>query len=288
MARIDAFLKLGLAQGCSDIHLAVGIPPMLRLARRPHADQVPRPRRHRARRLRRRDPERLADASGSAAGNDIDFSYVSGDGGRFRVNVFHKATGVGATFRNIPSVVPSLDSLGLPPVLHEVLRPASRHGARHGLDGHGQVDDARGDDRSHQHDQQLEHHQPRGPDRVRAQQQAQPDHPARARHAHPELRRGRARRAARGPRRHPRRRAARRRDDQHGDDGRGNGPPRARHAAHDERREVDRPHHRRPARRPARADEELPRATACTPSSRRISSRRPTAAAAARSSRSWS
>ena len=31
MARIDSFLKLGLAQGCSDIHLAVGVPPMLRL-----------------------------------------------------------------------------------------------------------------------------------------------------------------------------------------------------------------------------------------------------------------
>ena len=31
MARIDAFLKLGLAQGCSDLHLAVGVPPMLRM-----------------------------------------------------------------------------------------------------------------------------------------------------------------------------------------------------------------------------------------------------------------
>ena len=31
MARIDAFLKLGFAQGCSDVHLAVGIPPMLRM-----------------------------------------------------------------------------------------------------------------------------------------------------------------------------------------------------------------------------------------------------------------
>ena len=31
MARIDAFLKLGLAQGCSDVHLAVGVPPMLRV-----------------------------------------------------------------------------------------------------------------------------------------------------------------------------------------------------------------------------------------------------------------
>ena len=31
MPRLDAFLKLGLAQGCSDVHLAVGVPPMLRM-----------------------------------------------------------------------------------------------------------------------------------------------------------------------------------------------------------------------------------------------------------------
>ena len=37
MARIDAFLKLGLAQNCSDIHLAVGVPPMLRM----HGDLLP-------------------------------------------------------------------------------------------------------------------------------------------------------------------------------------------------------------------------------------------------------
>jgi twitching motility protein PilT len=118
MARIDAFLKLGLAQGCSDIHLAVGIPPMLRL----HGDLMP---------IKFRDlgdtelegyvDEILSESQRDRfrAKNDIDFSYVSSDGGRFRVNVFHKATGVGATFRNIPSVVPSLDSLGLPPILHK-------------------------------------------------------------------------------------------------------------------------------------------------------------------------
>ena len=37
MARIDAFLKLGTQQGCSDIHLAVGVPPMLRM----HGDLMP-------------------------------------------------------------------------------------------------------------------------------------------------------------------------------------------------------------------------------------------------------
>ena len=37
MARIDAFLKLGTQQGCSDVHLAVGVPPMLRM----HGDLLP-------------------------------------------------------------------------------------------------------------------------------------------------------------------------------------------------------------------------------------------------------
>ena len=37
LARIDAFLKLGTQQGCSDIHLAVGVPPMLRV----HGDLLP-------------------------------------------------------------------------------------------------------------------------------------------------------------------------------------------------------------------------------------------------------
>jgi twitching motility protein PilT len=116
MARIDAFLKLGLAQGCSDIHLAVGVPPMLRL----HGDLMP---------IKFRD---LGDTEleGYVAeilsanqrerfhkGADLDFSYVSSDGGRFRVNVFRKATGIGATFRTIPSQVPTLESLGLPPVI---------------------------------------------------------------------------------------------------------------------------------------------------------------------------
>lgn len=52
-----------------------------------------------------------------ARGNDLDFSYVSAEGGRFRVNVYRKETGVGATFRAIPSEVPSLEKLALPPIV---------------------------------------------------------------------------------------------------------------------------------------------------------------------------
>jgi len=116
MPRIDAFLKLGLAQGCSDVHLAVGVPPMLRM----NGDLIP---------IRFRDlggPElesyvleimTRGHQDHFRGGRDVDFSYVSGDGGRFRVNVFRKDTGIGAVFRSIPSEIPSIEGLGLPPIV---------------------------------------------------------------------------------------------------------------------------------------------------------------------------
>jgi len=116
MARIDAFLKLGLAQGCSDVHLAVGVPPMLRM----HGDLMPIKFRQLSDTeletylleiLSAKQKEKLA------AGHDLDFSYVADEGGRFRVNVFRKSTGIGAVFRYIPGNVPTLDQLNVPPVL---------------------------------------------------------------------------------------------------------------------------------------------------------------------------
>jgi twitching motility protein PilT len=118
MARIDAFLKLGLAQGCSDIHLAVGIPPMLRM----NGDLMPIKFRdltdteletylHEI--LTNKQKERLNE------GHDLDFSYVGDENDRFRVNIFRKATGMGAVFRHIPGDIPKLDQLHVPPVLKE-------------------------------------------------------------------------------------------------------------------------------------------------------------------------
>lgn len=119
MARIDAFLKLGLAQGCSDIHLAVGVPPMLRM----HGDLMP----IKFRDLGDTELEGYIDEILTAnqrkrfdEGHDLDFSYVSEDRGRFRVNVFRKETGVGATFRFIPGEVPTLESLDLPAVVRKL------------------------------------------------------------------------------------------------------------------------------------------------------------------------
>ncbi|MBT8106741.1 MAG: Flp pilus assembly complex ATPase component TadA, partial [Gammaproteobacteria bacterium] len=116
MARIDAFLKLGLAQGCSDVHLAVGVPPMLRM----NGDLMPIKFRQLSDTeletyvlevLTAKQKEHLAE------GHDLDFSYVADEGGRFRVNVFRKETGIGAVFRYIPGDVPNLDQLNMPPIL---------------------------------------------------------------------------------------------------------------------------------------------------------------------------
>jgi twitching motility protein PilT len=116
LARIDAFLKLGTQQGCSDVHLAVGVPPMLRL----YGDLLPiKFRELRAVELEGYIAEILTQSQNDhfARGHDLDFSYVSAEGGRFRVNVFRKDTGIGATFRSIPSAVPTLEKLALPPVV---------------------------------------------------------------------------------------------------------------------------------------------------------------------------
>lgn len=119
MARIDAFLKLGLTQNCSDIHLAVGVPPMLRM----HGDLMP----IKFRELGDQELEGYVQEIMTESqirrfrsGEDLDFSYVSEESGRYRVNLFRKATGVGACFRHIPTEVPTLEKLKMPAVLKRI------------------------------------------------------------------------------------------------------------------------------------------------------------------------
>jgi twitching motility protein PilT len=118
MPRIDSFLKLGLAQGCSDVHLAVGVPPMLRM----NGDLMPIKFRELSdTELESYVMEILSDSQKEHfySGKDLDFSYVGEEGGRFRVNLFRKDTGVGAVFRYIPNEVPTLEGLDMPDVVRD-------------------------------------------------------------------------------------------------------------------------------------------------------------------------
>lgn len=121
MARIDAFLDLGRQQGCSDIHLAVGVPPMVRL----HGILEPI-------KYRTLNEEEMSDLVNEilsedqkktfADGHDLDIAYESNEaGGRFRVNMFHKISGIGAVFRVIPPQTPTLKELGLPMAVEKML-----------------------------------------------------------------------------------------------------------------------------------------------------------------------
>lgn len=119
-ARINAFLNLGRQQGGSDIHFAVGTPPLIRL----NGELSP---------IKYRDlteteinelfREILTPIQIEVFdnGNDLDFSYDDPEVGRFRVNMFHKITGVGASFRAIAPKIPSFEDLGLPPVIEKFL-----------------------------------------------------------------------------------------------------------------------------------------------------------------------
>ena len=120
MARIDAFLKLGRDQGCTDIHLAVGMPPLLRSL----GDLMP----IKYRELTNQELESLIfeilDSRQKADfdnGKDIDFAYQSDEVGRFRVSLFRKVSGIGAAFRLVNTNIPSLKELGMPPAVEKFI-----------------------------------------------------------------------------------------------------------------------------------------------------------------------
>lgn len=52
---------------------------------------------------------------------ELDFSVIIPNVGGFRVNIFHEISGVAAVFRVIPIEVPTLDLLGTPPVIKNIL-----------------------------------------------------------------------------------------------------------------------------------------------------------------------
>lgn len=116
---LDDLLRYTAEQGASDLHLSVGLPPMIRMdGKLVPTDYMP---------LTPRDTQRLVydilnneQIQWFEKTKELDFSYGVKDIGRFRVNVYRQRGSVGAAMRAIPSKVPSMEELGLPLILKEL------------------------------------------------------------------------------------------------------------------------------------------------------------------------
>ncbi|MGY1728820.1 type IV pilus twitching motility protein PilT [Geodermatophilus sp. SYSU D01062] len=123
-SRIDGLLEELWNAGGTDLLLTAGSPPRIRV----HGDLHPV---HGAHPLTADDTESLvaelltpAQSAAFAAQQDYDFSFSWRDAARIRGNAFTQRDQVALALRMIPREVPSLDALGLPPVMGDL---ATRH-----------------------------------------------------------------------------------------------------------------------------------------------------------------
>jgi len=118
-AHIDELLHLVVEQGASDLHIAVGLPPVLRvdgkLLQAPYEQFTPQT-------SQRITYDILTDEQIQKfeSSFELDFSYALGRTSRFRVNVFRDKGTVAAAFRVIPTKIPTIQDLNLPPVVEKL------------------------------------------------------------------------------------------------------------------------------------------------------------------------
>ena len=117
---IEPYLEEVIRRDASDIHVQVGLPPMLRVdgALAPiQGEKV----------LTAEDIDdiifSLLDDEQKEVylkDKEIDFSFAYGDLGRFRVNAFHEKGNPAAAFRLIPNKIRTVEDLGLPPIMNKL------------------------------------------------------------------------------------------------------------------------------------------------------------------------
>jgi twitching motility protein PilT len=120
--RLETVLAAARQAGASDVHVAPGRPLLLRVAGELTPRGAPLDESIVERMIPPIVPERLRATL--AEQGSCDFALDRGTEGRYRVNVSRQRTGLKGCFRSIPSVVPTLASLGLPP---EIDRATHHH-----------------------------------------------------------------------------------------------------------------------------------------------------------------
>lgn len=117
---MSELLQLVVEEKASDLHLQVGVPPVLRIhGRMQPLESAP---------LRPEDTERLMKSITSEdhqqrvrEGGGTDFGFSYGKEARFRVSVLKAKGNIGLVLRQIPSKLMTLDEIGLPVQVKELL-----------------------------------------------------------------------------------------------------------------------------------------------------------------------
>jgi len=117
---MDDLLQLTVDEGSSDLHLNVGAPPMLRINGGLQPLDCPA--------LTPEDTDRLMKSITSPdhqqkvrEGGGTDFGFSFGEKARFRVSVLKSKGNVGVVLRQIPTELMTLERIGLPPQVKELL-----------------------------------------------------------------------------------------------------------------------------------------------------------------------
>jgi twitching motility protein PilT len=117
--RLDHILQAAFELGASDIHLTVGVPPIMRI----HGEL----KQYGKETLKPEDTEGMArsivtdELWGAFNGKgELDFSYGIAGISRFRINTYRQRSCVSIAIRIVPTTIPSLKDLGMPDVLMDI------------------------------------------------------------------------------------------------------------------------------------------------------------------------
>jgi len=120
MYSMSDLLQLVVSEGASDLHIRVGTPPVIRVHGVLHRVEGPT--------LRPEDTEELMRSitsddhiQGVRERGGCDFGFAFGELARFRVSVFKEKGNFGLVLRQIPSKMLTMEQIGLPPSVRELL-----------------------------------------------------------------------------------------------------------------------------------------------------------------------
>src|SRR5450432_4588754 len=118
--QMSDLLQLVVSEGASDLHIRVGVPPVIRVHGILHRIEGPA--------LKSEDTEELMRSITSEENiqhvrenGGADYAFAFGEAARFRVSVFKEKGNFAMVLRQIPSKLLTMEQIGIPPSAKELL-----------------------------------------------------------------------------------------------------------------------------------------------------------------------